>query len=75
MTKKLLFIILILILILGCKKTPTTDTTKVTYANEYNHGSVQINDDIYICGYQDRICPNDFSQQKPVCQVEDPDCI
>lgn len=74
MIKKLLFIILILILILGCKKDTTTETIKVIFADEYNNGGVTINELYYPCGYQDRICPNDYSPSKPVCKKIDPDC-
>jgi len=73
--KKIILLILLLILMLGCKKSTTADTITVTYPDEYTHGNIKMNDEIYICGYQDRVCPNDFSPHKPVCQVEDPDCI
>jgi len=73
--KKTLLFILLLILLLGCKKGNSPDTVTVTYANEYTNGNVKVNDEIYICGYQDNVCPNDFSANKPVCKVEDSDCI
>ncbi len=73
MIKKIILIILILTIISGCKN-PVDDTITVIYPDEYTHGSITAGDEIYICGYKDRVCPDDFSTQKPVCKVEDPDC-
>ncbi len=73
--KMILLLVLILIIVPGCKKTTTTNTIKVTYADDFNNGNVEINNEVYICGYQDNVCPNDFSPSKPVCKKIDPDCI
>lgn len=74
MLKKILLILLILTLLSGCKK-DTTEPIKVIYSTEYDNGGVFIEGQGYPCGYQDNVCPDDYSPSKPVCQKVDPDCI
>jgi len=73
MIKKLLLVILILILIVGCKK-PENDNIRVIFADDELNGGVIINEMGYPCGYDDGICPNHYATHKPVCKIQDPDC-
>ena len=54
------------------KKNP--DRVKVYFTTDFQTGAVVINSDPYLCGYNDGICPNDYSPDKKVCDQPDPDC-